>query len=449
VGTRFAGISIAVALALAGCVAVATHAWVIGSVEGGWIYRYVRPWSPAPVLVALTIGAAVTALLRIRVDGRRNWIMLLAWVALATAAHAALHANAPAALEELYVSPGANSFYSLTQQQTASDLLARFNRARLNAPPHARSNMPGKAILTYGLELLSSDTAVLPWLVVVLSNLGALLMFLFVRALFEDSRTALYSAVLYLFVPARIFFFPLMNTVTPLVLLVCACLLIKWLRGGSTAIAVIFGVALYALVFFEPLPLVIGLLFAALCAMALVRRWIPVNRFILQCCLVVMTFIATAEAVQLTTGFELLFAFRQIQAHAIEFNAIEGRPYAVWIVANLGEFLFATGVAPAVLFLAAACHGRRREPGGWSGWLSQPLMVTTAGLSAVLVATDLAGVNRGEVTRLWTFLACFFQIPAAYACARFPGSGPLAAVVSLNVVHAAMATAMVRFVVPS
>jgi hypothetical protein len=319
---------------------------------------------------------------------------------------------------------------------------------RLNSPLHARSNMPGKTILTYGLELVSTDTAILPWLVVIVSNLGALLMFLFVRDIFDDSRTALYASVLYLFVPGRIFFFPLMNTITPVIVLACACLLMKWLRSGSTIVVALFGVALYGLVFFEPLPLVIGLLFAALCGLALLRKWISFERLVLQCCVVSLTFIATAEIVGWTTGFRLLFAFRQIQAHALAFNAIEERSYAVWIVANLGELVFATGLAQAVLVLVAPlAEPRRRE--GWTEWWSRPITLTTLGLLAVLVVTDLAGVNRGEVTRLWIFLACFFQIPAAYVCARVPGNGAIAAIIVVTVLHTALATAMVRFVVPS
>jgi len=438
----------AVALALAGCYGVATASWVIGSVEGGWIYKYVRPWTFRPVLVALVISSAAAVLLSIEVKGRGVHRLLIAWVLFATCAHAAMHAGAPARLQQLYVSREANSFYSLSQQQTASDLLRRFNRVRLNAPHHARSNMPGKTILTYGLELISTDTRVLPWLVVSLSNLGALLMFVFVRDLFGDTRTAVYSAVLYLFVPSRVFFFPLMNTVTPVVALACACLLVKWLRGGRATRAMLFGVSLYGLVFFEPLPLVTGLLFAALSALAIYRRWISIDRFVLHSCLVLATFIVVSEVVALATGFQLLFAFRQIQSHALAFNLIKARPYPVWIIANLGEFLFATGVAQAVLVVAAPFADRPQPGAGWRDWIDRPIAVTTIGLLAVLVATDLAGVNRGEVTRLWIFLASFFQIPAAYFCARAPGSGPITMVLTLTTMHTAMALAMVRFVVP-
>ena len=121
----------AVALGLIGYYGVATASWVIGSVEGGWIYNYVRPWTLRPVLAALVISTAAAVLLRIEARDRHVGPLLIAWVLLATCGQAAMHAVAPASLRDLYVSPDANSFYSLTQQQTASDLLSRFNRVRL------------------------------------------------------------------------------------------------------------------------------------------------------------------------------------------------------------------------------------------------------------------------------------------------------------------------------
>jgi hypothetical protein len=438
---------IAAALSLALSAAVAAQAWVVGSVAGRSHYDYVRPFAFRSLLVAAGLSIAAVLLLKVRASGRRLWLLLLAWILFATAAHAAMHAIAPWTVEELYVSPHANSFYSLTQETTPSDVLGRFNSVRRQAPLHARSNMPGKTLLTFALAALSSSTAVLPWLLIALSNFGALLMFGLARELLDDPRAALYAAVLYLFVPCRVFFFPLMNSVTPVMILGCAWLLLRWLRTGRTPLAVAFGVALYALVFFEPLPLVTGLLFAALAAAAIYRGSISVERFVLQACLALLTFIATSEVVYLTTGFQLLAAFRQIGAHAVDFNVLESRPYGVWIRANLGELLFGLGIAPALLFFIPAWveAGRAAE---WRGWIARPVVVFTAGLTAVVVATDLLGLNRGEVIRLWIFLACLAQIPAACACARTSGIGAIATVLVLGILHTTVATAMIQFVLP-
>ena len=63
-------------------------------------------------------------------------------------------------------------------------------------------------------------------------------------------------------------------------------------------------------------------------------------------------------------GFDLLDAFRHVKAHAVEFNAAQGRPYALWVWHNLREFAFATGFCQIVLFWAALADGLR-TPGGW------------------------------------------------------------------------------------
>ena len=66
----------------------------------------------------------------------------------------------------------------------------------------------------------------------------------------------------------------------------------------------------------------------------------------------------------------------------------------------------------------------------------------------LLIATDLIGVNRGEVIRLWIFLACFFQIPAAYVCARLESRVALGLVLGTTLLQAALGTSMIGFILP-
>ena len=70
------------------------------------------------------------------------------------------------------------------------------------------------------------------------------------------------------------------------------------------------------------------------------------------------------------------------------------------------------------------------------------------GSAAVLLATDAIGVNRGEVIRLWIFLGCFFQIPAAYVCARLDNRAALVLVLAVTILQATLGTAMIGFIVP-
>ena len=74
--------------------------------------------------------------------------------------------------------------------------------------------------------------------------------------------------------------------------------------------------------------------------------------------------LATYGAVRLLFGFDLVSAFRQIGEHAVRFNADAGRPYSIWIWANLREFLFGIGVCQAIVFWAALADGfSPRNPG--------------------------------------------------------------------------------------
>ena len=442
-----AGVGLGALIALAVCYGLATKSLILGSVEGRWTYDYVRlAFQPRQLFVFLALAAACGALLALPLSSRNVVVHLALWIVVATGSHWLLRSHARSQLETIFVSPAANSFYTTSQEHEPADLLARFNRIRQNAPWHGRSNMPGKTLLIQGLTLISLRTDVLPWLVIITSNLGAILMFGLARDLFDSSRTALYAAVLYLFTPGRVLFFPLMNSVTPLLVLGCAWLLVRWLKTGALAYAVAMGVAVYALVFFEPLPLVMGLLFLGLITASIARGQIGMERVLWHGCAASAAFIATFETVALLTDFNLLRAFRQIGAHAVEFNELEARPYGTWVRANLGEFLFAAGPCQVVLGCVAIAYARV-SGAGWRAALLHPLTVVSSGLFAVLITTDLLGLNRGEVLRLWTFLACFFQLPAAYLCAEAGNRRIFMVVLGATLLQLSLAVAMVRFVV--
>ena len=443
------------AVSLSVCCAVVAQSVIVGSTEGGWRYPYAEhdALTTFKLIVSCflwTAGAVALLLMPVPRSGARPLLLLLVWIILATGLQWPLRSMAPSSLESVFVSDNANSFYSVTGRHEPSDVLRQFNRVRAGAPLHVQSNMPGKLMLLYALQLVSTRTDVLPWLVIGLSNLGAILVYLFVRDLFDDSRTAFVAGALYLFVPARHFFFPLLNTVTPIAVLTCGWLLVRWLRTGATAYAALMGLALYGLVFFEPLPLVTGLLFAALVLAAIGRGEVAWDRFLAQTAVVIFVFIGTSEAVAALSGFDVVRTFRSIGTHAVEFNESTGRPYWVWVRANIWEFVFGTGFCQATSF-CVLLWSAVRGTGRWRERLTQPITALCLGLLAVLTAVDLIGVNRGEVIRLWIFLACFFQIPAAYVCTTLGGLGgraALALVLATTALQTAVGVVMIHFVMP-
>jgi len=109
--------------------------------------------------------------------------------------------------------------------------------------------------------------------------------------------------------------------------------------------------------------------------------------------------------------------------------------------------MFGLGFCQAIV-LAFALARSIAGPGRWSERLSRPLGFVTIGLLAVLAATDIIGINRGEVARLWIFLAVFFQIPTAFVCATLNSPFAMAVVLGVTALHTATAASLIRFVVP-
>jgi hypothetical protein len=472
------------ALSLALSYEIATQSLRLGSLEWGWTYSYGARFSSRPVGAALIVSGVAVALLLLTGDfshagRRRQWLIVAAWIALATPLQALMRSLTPSDLESIFLSDAANSFYSVTQDYGARKVLNDFNDVRASWPLHAQSNMPGKLMLLYALQLVTTSPSVLPWTIVFVSNLGAALIYLFTRDLFNDGRVALISAILYLFVPAKIFFFPLLNTVTPVLIIGCAWLLLRMLQTKQQRYAALLGAALYAVAFFEPLPLVMGLLFAALVARALWLRTISGRVLLEHLGVGCVAFATSYAAMYLWFGFDLIDAFRRIGSHAVEFNVQNARPYEVWLTENLWEFVVGMGVCQAVVFFAALLDGvspksacgpserpegseakpspRARSAWGWGpkrtdDWrirLTRPITVLCLGLLAVVGVTDLIGVNRGEVIRLWIFLACLFQIPAAYICVRLQSQAAVVLLLTSTVLQAALGTAMIAFLITS
>ena len=140
--------------------------------------------------------------------------------------------------------------------------------------------------------------------------------------------------------------------------------------------------------------------------------------------------------------FNLVRTLGRLMSDAATFNETALRPYGTWVVQNLFDFGFGMGVTQAVLFVAPfALAVRARQ---WA----DPGFVLSAALAAVVLTTDLLGLNRGEVVRLWIFLACLCQVPAAIACARLESRAAVMLVLGTSIVQGALGTAMMGFATP-
>jgi hypothetical protein len=429
---------------------VATGSLILGSPAGGWTYAYLYGFQPRSLVVfaVVCICCAVVAAVPLGELRRYEWRLVLMWVLVATASQGVLRTQTPYTLEAVFLSDGANGFYGPTQQYRASVLLGEYDRLRPTfSSVHATSNMPGKLMFVYALKLLSQRPAVLVWLIIVISNLGGVLLYLFVRGFLEDRQVALVSLVFYLFVPAKLYFLPVPNTVTPVLVIGWAWLWLRWLQTQSMRYAAFLGVALYVVVFYEPTPLVMGLLFASLTAHAVLRGRLGWRTTLTHGAVAILAFIATYALVFARFRFDLLGTFRQLALDAATFNAVANRPYWTWVWQNPLDFLFGVGVCQATLFCVAVGYATCRRD-TWTGATGGRAAALCLGVAASLVAVDLLGLNRGEVVRLWIFLACFAQIPAAYLCAQLNSRVAVMLVVGSSLLQSVIGTSMFAFAQP-
>ncbi len=448
------------ALSLAGACAVATQWLVIGSRQGGWVYGYLARFDGRPVepfLIASVFATAALAgiwpqLQRLAKDtpaGRTSageCALVLACCLMAVGIQGIIRSLTPYPLGTIFANDAANSFYSVALKYDVRTILGDFERLRPSWPLHAQSNLPGKLLLVRALTHISTRADVLAWLTVMLSNLGGVLLYVFVRDLFADRFIAGLSVVLYLLTPAKLFFFPLLNTVTPAVVLACGCLLLRWLDTGRTSYAALLGVAAYGLILFEPTAVIVSVLFAALLVRAIVRGSIGLWTAGRQIGVGVLAFAATYLAMVVWFGFDLIGALRHIAADAANFNVIARRPYDIWVRQNLLDFLYGIGLCQVVLFWAALGDGiagaKSRSPASGS------IVLLCVAIIVMVGAADAIGVNRGEVIRLWVFLACVCQIPAAYICRRLESRTAFTMIVIMTLLQDALGSSMVGFIVP-
>ena len=115
----------------------------------------------------------------------------------------------------------------------------------------------------------------------------------------------------------------------------------------------------------------------------------------------IAAFAVTYSVVRRQTGFDLLVAFRWDRRGRRSVQPDSGPSHGLWAWQNLWDFAFGMGIGQAIIALTVLGDGliewRHTRLVSAATWLS-------ASLLAVVVATDLIGVNRGEVVRLWIFL---------------------------------------------
>jgi hypothetical protein len=428
---------------------IAGGAFVLGSSSGGWVHDYLYPFQFRSIAIFAAVFAccAVPAMVPLAEVRRQEWRILAMWFALGLCAQGVLRGLSPYTMDGLFLGEGSNGFYQPTLQYGSVELLRDFDRIRPTLPSHASTNMPGKVILIYALGLVSQRPLVLAWLVVVVSNLGGLFLYLFVRDWLDDRETALAAAILYLFVPSKLLFFPGLNAVTPVFVLACAWLWVRLVESRRVIYGLALGAVAYGAVFYEPTPSVMGLLFLFLTAYAWWLGDIDLWTVVKLSVVVAVGFLVTYGVFLILFQFDLLATLRRVAADAVIFNARVRRHYYPWIAQNVLDLAFGAGLCQTVLFCVVALMAVSRKTLA-AGNTDGRMAALCLGTAIALLATDLAGINRGEVVRLWIFLACFLQIPAAYICRRLDSRAALILVLGTTILQTALSASMLAFLQP-
>jgi hypothetical protein len=403
---------------------------------GGWAYTYAQ----RPDLISLLSVVGVVPLLLLLWRHTESQIetrplrVLAQWLAAALVVQWLFLSIAPFPLTAKLESVSANGFYTVSKQYPAADFLRHFNSIAGTLPMHVQANLPGKVLLFHLLRTVSEAPAFLAAALIVLSTLGGLLVYLAAWQWCDDRRIAVVAAIFYLLFPARMFFLPLLNTVSPLFMLVPLVLAGGWARTGVSAYAIALGPSLYALAIFDPLPLAGGLCGLAAFSQQL-KRPVAIGRLATFAAIVVAGWLVTHAIVAGAFGFNLVSAYRFAIDNATTFNLEQQRPYWFWVGHNLKDFAIAIGIAQTLV----VAFGVRR-------WLLGPTAVIGAAIVAGVLIVDALGVNRGEVQRLWIFQGVLCQILAARSCGhdrRITG-----AVIGLSAAQTALCMRSIAWVVP-
>lgn len=270
------------------------------------------------------------------------------------------------------------------------------------------------------------------------------------KRLFYDKTIAFNSFVLYTFIPCKQEFAGILNTVTPLFILISLYLLLVYLDSKNKLYLILLGISLYILVLFEPSPLVMGTLFLGIIFQAMIRKKISIKELISILLLPILSFIVIYFLFKLIFSFDLWQAFQYVLRDAVDFNNRTNRKYSVWLSENLKEFFYGAGLPVMMIFLYIIMSIfsqwkkilREFRDISVENWFSLSLLLT------FLIVLFL-GVNRGETTRLWIYLAVFFQIPAAYYIANTDKSKMMLFLVACTLIVQTIITLQrVRFLNP-
>jgi len=399
---------------------VLSENFVFGSVPGNWDYRYfdtvstIPQWIPA--LVGILLGLSIFMGSKF-IHSYEKITLLVCFLALLFV-QILIRKVYPYSLGEIILSRGANSFYAPATKFSAFDIISNFSELASTFPKHARTNMPGKILLFNFFTIFTSSPEIMGLLVIVISSFGALLLYGICKQLFQDRQAAFYALILYGLIPSKLFFFPILNTVTPVFILLSFYLFLLYIERKQLLFSWLLGFSLYTLILFEPSPLSTGIIFTGILTYAIWKGTFSIKDFWTLAVNSLLAFICMHIFFYLVFSFNIFQTFEYILTDAVNFNQNQQRPYWLWIGENAKEFFFGVGVPIIVvfIFMTAQFFSQWRKFINVKNWSLDDVYLISVLIT--YIAITFLGINRGEVTRLWIYLAVFFQVPVSRFIAK-------------------------------
>jgi len=419
---------------------------VFGSRPGNWVYPYISSFDLsrlAPFLIFIPLvwlGLRAT-----HASGEREErSVIIMWLILGLACQYLVMGLRGPSLGQLVADPVINSYYTVSRRfgfvELARNYLQLAASGRLTL--HAFGNMPGKVFFYQLLGAVTASPAAMGHIIVVISASAGILVYSVTKRLFGDRLTAAYAMILYLFIPARTYFMPAMNTVTPVFPLVALLLLLIYLQSKRRIFLWLLGAACYLMFVFEPLPFVTGLIWAAVIVSYYREKRIGLKDIFYAVAIPLVSFLVLAGAAYLVFGINIPAAFDLIISDMNNSHVNLSRGYSVWVFENLRNFFFGAGIAQALVFFIYLAKA------GWKKNFFRMENLFLLSFTAALLIMDLSGVIRAEAGRIWIFMMAFLQIAAARFCASEKDRSFLYIIVTAAILQTLISAATVGFLLP-
>lgn len=425
---------------------------VFGSKPGNWVYGYFSGITIEPFIYAIFIlPVAYLGLVATHKHiEKREWEVVLFWMIAGLAFQLLAVSLRPFTLSEIIKCPVACSHYSATLKFTPGQFLENYQFIATTGrlPLHAASNMPGKVLFFYLLKTLTSSARGMGFIIVFLSTLGGLFVYQVAKRLFSDRLIAAYSMILYFCIPAKVYSFPLLNTVTPLFVMLIFCLFFEYLVNKRVTLLLLLGLALYWLVIFEPLPVITFLVLVFFLVKNIYEGKVNIRDIANIIIIPLVVFLAIYFALKIIFGLDIFKLFLFINREMAQSHINLGRAYSVWVFENLRNFFFTLGIAPAVLFLLYIVKFLEGIFKGEGKSLLSSGGLLLVSFSLVLLILDSSGVIRAEVARNWIFLMVFVQMIASYFSVKYMNRLTIYILVTASILQALIGMSMVGFVMP-